>query len=209
VLDDGPVQQAARLGANGRSGGASFFSPAVHSRRFEIGVTEAILSYNAIRGAAVAAVAGVLVFAAATQPSACSQHDSFWAHVYKPQRLEVQEPCVSVTGVVVDATAGKKKDGVRHESDGDSHGWLKLDPGQEKYLNAGNRADEGGNLVFEVQCLYKVTQADAIDACKGWTNPLKLLPVGTHVRMTGSWVKDDNHAKWFELHPVFSIEAVK
>lgn len=142
-------------------------------------------------------------------PTVCGLHDTFWRHVYDPARLLIQEPCVRVTGVIVDATAGKRRDGLRHESDGDTHGWLHLDGGQSKYLNAGNQSNEDGNLVFEVVCRFPVTQADAVSACKGYVSPVKIPPVGTHVVMTGTWVIDNKHARWMELHPVFAIEAVK
>jgi hypothetical protein len=85
-------------------------------------------------------------------------------------RLIVQEKCVTVTGTIVDATANQKtlrKDGVRREPDGDTHGWLKLDPGQEKFLNSGNKTHEDGNLVFEIVCIFPVTQADAKAARQG------------------------------------------
>lgn len=143
-------------------------------------------------------------------PLALSAHctDALWKHVYNPERLIVKKRCASVTGTIVDATHGKHKNGVRHEADGDTHGWLRLDPGQGKYLNAGNRSDEGGNLVFEIVCYYRVTQKDAIDACKGFKNAVKLPPVGTHVRITGSWVQDTNHAKWMEIHPVSRIDLL-
>src|SRR5882724_3574578 len=155
--------------------------------------------------------------------------ESLWKHTYNPQRLEVHERCVSVTGTIVDATHGKRKDGVRKEADGDCHGWLKLDAGQDgeqpksgdtspryvnleqkdtvigPYLNPGNMSDEEGNLVFEIVCMFPVTQKDAINACKNYKNKVKLPAVGSHVRMTGSFVQDDNHAKWNELHPVSSI----
>lgn len=134
--------------------------------------------------------------------------ESLWKRVYKPERLQVHSRCVSVTGTIVDATHGKRKDGVRKEADGDCHGWVKLDGGQEKYLNAGNMSGEDGNLVYEVVCLFPVSQKDAVSACKGYKNKVKLAPIGSHVRITGSWVKDDNHAKWFELHPVSSIEVI-
>src|SRR6267378_8070179 len=42
------------------------------------------------------------------------------AHVYHPQRLIVKQPCIAVTGTIVDATATetvKQPDGVRHEKD--------------------------------------------------------------------------------------------
>jgi len=139
---------------------------------------------------------------------ACGAQDSPTKHVYKPERLEVHAANVTVSGIIVDATSGKRKSGVRKEADGDCHGWLKLDPGQEKYLNAGNMSNEEGNLVFEIVCMFTVTQPDAKSACKGYTNQIKLPPVGSHVKMTGTWVKDDNHAHWNELHPVTSITVL-
>jgi len=132
-----------------------------------------------------------------------------WKHVYNPTRLIKKAECVSVTGILVDATAGKRKDGVRKEADGDTHGWLKLDPGQEKYLNDGNRKAEGGNLVFEIVCKFPVTQKDAVAACTNFSNVVPLPPVGSHVRITGRWVQETNHDQWMEIHPVTSIEVIK
>ena len=112
--------------------------------------------------------------------------DMLWKHVYNPERLQVHQMCATVTGTIVDATHGKRKDGVRKEADGDCHGWIRLDAGQEKYLNAGNMSDEKGNLIFEIVCLYKVTQKDAISACKGYKNTIKLAPVSSHIKMNNS-----------------------
>ncbi len=144
---------------------------------------------------------------AAAKPTLANCDQSLWAHVYHPTRLVVQNPCVTVTGVIVDATNGKRKDGVRQEDDGDTHGWLKLDSGQTAFLNDGNRNAEGGNLVFEIVCMFKVkTPDDAKIACKApFKNKVVLPPVGSHVAITGSWVQDENHDKWFEIHPVTSI----
>jgi hypothetical protein len=130
-----------------------------------------------------------------------------WKHVYNPQRLIVKQQCLTVRGTIVDATHGKRKDGVRHEADGDTHGWLKLDALQGNLLNAGNRSDESGNLVFEIVCKFRVTQKDAVSACRGYKSPVVIPPVGTHVCITGSYVEETNHAKWMEIHPVSSIEA--
>src|SRR6266404_5074139 len=99
--------------------------------------------------------------------------ESLWKHVYNPERLQIHNRCVTITGTIVDATAGKRKDGVRHEADGDCHGWLKLDAGQEKYLNTGNLSNEKGNLVFEIVCMFKVTQADAKQSCRGYSNKVR------------------------------------
>jgi hypothetical protein len=133
---------------------------------------------------------------------------SLWQHVYKPTRLINKQDCITVTGTIVDATANQKvhhADGMRHEGDGDTHGWLKLDPQFTNLLNPGNTSNEGGNLVFEVVCHFSVTQADAVAACKGFKSSITIPPVGSHVAITGSYVQDTNHAKWMEIHPVTSI----
>src|SRR6266852_9278966 len=131
--------------------------------------------------------------------------------VYKPQRLIVNNNCVAVTGTIVDATASQSKhqpDGVRHEQDGDSHGWLKVDSQFQNLLNAGNASDEGGNLVFEIVCRFPVTQTDAQTACKGYKDKIQLPKVGSHVRIVGTYVQDTFHAKWNEIHPVTSITVI-
>ena len=131
-----------------------------------------------------------------------------WNHVYHPLRLIVKQQCLAVTGTIVDATAGKKSDGVRHEADGDTHGWLRVDPGFENLLNAGNMSDEGGNLVFEIVCRFRVSQQDAKAACANYTDQVSLPPVGSHVQVLGTLVQDTFHAKWMEIHPVTSITVL-
>jgi hypothetical protein len=134
--------------------------------------------------------------------------DGLWRHVYNPKRLLVKQDCITVTGVIVDATATQSRhqsDGVRHEGDGDTHGWLKVDPQFASLLNAGNASDEGGNLVFELVCHYTVKQTDAKAACVGFKDHTKIPPVGTHVAISGTFAQDTNHSKWNEIHPVSSI----
>ena len=48
-------------------------------------------------------------------------------------------------------------DFIRKEKDGDLHVLLRLDPGQDKYLNAKN-ADEQGDLVLEPVCVNAPAQ---------------------------------------------------
>jgi hypothetical protein len=134
---------------------------------------------------------------------------SLWTHVYHSQRLIVKKQCAEVTGMIVDATDGTKSDGVRHEKDGDTHGWLKVDSQFENLLNDGNLSDEGGNLVFEIVCRFPVSQADAKSACDGYTDKVKLPPVGARVRIVGTYVQDTFHAKWMEIHPVTSITVIQ
>ena len=135
--------------------------------------------------------------------------DSLWDHVYHSQRLIVKQQCIFVTGTIVDATNGRKPDGVRREADGDTHGWLNVDPEFKNLLNAGNMSDEGGNLVFEIVCKFHVTQADAKVACpQTYHSPVQIPPVGSHVRIVRTYVQDTNHAKWMEIHPVTSITVI-
>jgi hypothetical protein len=98
---------------------------------------------------------------------------------------------------------------VRHEPDGDTCGWVKLDPGYESLLNAGNMrimSDEDGNLGFEVVCKFRVCQLDDRTPNQAaWGTSLRS---GSHVRITGSHVQDTNHAKWMEIHPVSDITAI-
>jgi Bacterial SH3 domain len=140
--------------------------------------------------------------------AAASCDSSLWSHVYHSGRLLVKNSCLAVTGTIVDATAGKRSDGVRHEADGDTHGWLQVDAAYTGLLNAGNKSDEGGNLVFEVVCRFPVTQVDAKKACQGYTDTIQLPLVGSHVRIVGSYVQDTFHAKWNEIHPVSSIAVI-
>ncbi len=142
------------------------------------------------------------------QPESTGCDASLWNHVYHPQRLIVKQQCMAVTGTIVDATNGKQADGVRHEKDGDTHGWLKLDAEFQNLLNAGNMSAEGGNLVFELVCKFPVTQADAKSACLGFKDQVQLPPINSHVRIVGTYVQDTFHAQWMEIHPVTSITVI-
>ena len=134
--------------------------------------------------------------------------DSLWDHVYHPERLLVLQDCVTVTGTIVDATANQathQADGVRHEPDGDTHGWLNVDSEFANLINAGNMSDEDGNLVFEIVCHYPVSQQDAIASCQGFKDHTVIPPIGAHVAITGTLVREKNHKHWNEIHPVSRI----
>lgn len=134
--------------------------------------------------------------------------DGLWQHVYHPSRLLVMNECAAVSGTIVDATNGRNPDGMRHEADGDTHGWLKVDPQFANLLNNGNMTAEGGNLVFEIVCHYHVTQTDAKPSCSAFNDRTAIPPIGSHVRMSGTFVQDNNHAKWNEIHPVSRIIVI-
>jgi hypothetical protein len=85
--------------------------------------------------------------AAATQ---CDQ--SLWEYVYNPGRLQVLDPCISVTGIVEE---------IRKEADGDVHILFRLDQQFESLLNEMNISRQHGDLVVEPICQDKVRQPDA------------------------------------------------
>jgi fatty acid desaturase len=64
------------------------------------------------------------------------------------------------------------------------------------------------NMVFEIVCHYEVTQTDAKPACSAFGDHTVIPRVGTHVRITGAFVQDNNHARWNEIHPVSRILVI-
>jgi hypothetical protein len=66
-------------------------------------------------------------------------------------------------------TAGQ--DGLRHEKDGDTHGWLKLDSQFTNLLNAGNKSNEDENMVFEVVCKFPVHLGQCEGGLQGVQEP--------------------------------------
>lgn len=154
----------------------------------------------------------ILLLAAFLVPQGVSAQacdTSLAKHVYHPERLVTQPggECLTVTGTWVDASHGRTGDGCRHEKDGDGHCWLKLDAGQEKFLNAENQSKQDGNLVVEPICVYRTTQADAKAACRKFHQQILLPRLGSRVRVTGVWVLDKQHGH-MEIHPITRIEPI-
>jgi hypothetical protein len=117
---------------------------------------------------------------------------SLWNHVYNPKRLTRLSPCLSATGVISESDA---------DADGDQHFLLTLDPGQDSLVNHRNAKKKGGDLVLEIVCANPTTMKKVKSACAGYANPIPIPKVGTHVRVTGSYVID-THNGWTEIHPV-------
>jgi hypothetical protein len=130
--------------------------------------------------------------------------DSLWKYVYKPERFTVHKKCATVTGVIAYKPIP--------EADGDYHIRLKLDPGQENYLNEKNGPDgkQHGCLVLEIICKNKVKQADAIEPCKDCYTDILVPKLGDHVKVTGTFVTDNEAGHgWNEIHPVYEVKIIK
>lgn len=142
---------------------------------------------------------------------------SLWNHVWNSSRLEVVDPCMTVTGTVLSSF---------QTNDGDQHIQLLPDKQYLKLLNAKNVELQFGALVLEPICTHdpsitnNSTLLDAgigladgdiveesIDACKGFVSRVYIPKVGEYVRVTGSYVLDTGHG-WMEIHPVTKISVI-
>jgi hypothetical protein len=135
-----------------------------------------------------------------TSPSTNGCDQSLWNHVYNPSRLKIIDPCKTVSGVI---------ESIRSERDGDFHIRLKLDPEFSNLINSANINGQFGDLVLEPICINPVTQADAISACQNFHQHINISPVGTHVKVSASYVLDKQHNGWAEIHPVTSITPIR
>jgi hypothetical protein len=134
---------------------------------------------------------------AVTSSQSSNQCDqTLWKHVYQSSRLHVLNSCIAVSGII---------ESNRAEADGDTHLRLKLDPQFTKLVNSANIKDQNGDLVLEPICQHLVIQPNAFFACIGSHQNMNIPPIGTHVKVTGSYVLDTWHGKWAEIHPVTTI----
>jgi hypothetical protein len=87
---------------------------------------------------------------------------------------------------------------------------LKVDQPSGDLVDSGDVALLSGNLVFEVVCHSVVEQASAKAACAGFRDQTTIPPVGTHVAVTGSLVRDRQPSgrSGYEIHPVSAIKVL-
>ena len=133
---------------------------------------------------------------------------SLWEHVYHGRfssaedRLQVINPCLTVTGTVRNARA---------EKDGDWHIQLDLDSEYRSLLNQANLEKQEGSLVLEPICSNNVSQTDTLEegVCDGFSQNIFTKDlVGHRIAATGAYVIDMQHG-WTELHPVTSIVSIQ
>ncbi len=133
------------------------------------------------------------------QTSATQCDQCLWKYVYNPGRLQVLDPCISVTGTVEET---------HKEADGDVHILFRLDQQFESLLNEKNISRQHGDLILEPICQGKVRQADAEESCSGYNGPYFEPQIGQRYLVSGAYVHDADHG-WNELHPVTSMQPVQ
>lgn len=134
-----------------------------------------------------------------SQITATQCDQSLWEYVYNPGRLQVLDPCISVTGTVEE---------IRKETDGDVHILFRLDQQFESLLNEKNISRQYGDLILEPICQGKVTQANAAEPCSRYDGPYFEPEIGQRYVVSGAYVHDADHG-WNELHPVTSMQPIQ
>ena len=136
----------------------------------------------------------------ASQQASHGQCDqTLWQYVYHPARLQILDPCISVTGTVEET---------RKEADGDVHILFRLDQQFESLLNEKNISRQHGDLILELICQSKVRQTDAEEPCSRYNGPYFEPQIGQRYLVSGAYVHDLDHG-WNELHPVTSMQPVQ
>jgi hypothetical protein len=159
--------------------------------------SDATESDDSVASTTLSSSSPIIPSSVSTSSNGCDQ--TLWNHVYNPTRLQVVDKCKSVTGII---------ESKRVEKDGDFHIRVKLDPQFSNMINSANVQNQFGDLVVEPICVNKVTQADAISACQNFHQNISIPPIGSHVKIIGSYVLDKEHGSWAEIHPVTSITTI-
>ena len=115
--------------------------------------------------------------------------------VYSAKRLIIQERCVTVRGIVVEA---------RYVLDGDAIVYLRLDPEYAHFSNQKNYERFGEDVLeLEIVCRHPVFRFFVF---RCWTcgNKIPVPRAGDHIEADGAYVQDTRH-EHMELHPVTRI----
>lgn len=146
---------------------------------------------------------------------------TLWNYVYDPSRLIVLQNCIQVTGVIWNTPT--------KEGDGDYHILVRLDAGQDFYLNNKNYELKDTCLVVEAVCavkdpkrkgkvkttlLYRLLYSDLPGVCDDYYSKIYIPKKGEHVKVSGPLVIDEGEYSiiehgWQEIHPVNRIELIK
>jgi len=144
------------------------------------------------------ASAFTLIFSNRLAEAQASCDQSLWGNVWLPQRLHLVNSCVSVSGVIKVISIN---------TDGDDHILLQPDPKFRNFTNSANSFLLRGYLVVEAVCQHTpISPDDAISACARFSGTHFVVPpIGTHVKVIGSYVLDKEHQNWAEIHPLSNM----
>ena len=141
------------------------------------------------------------VNSSAASSTSCNQ--SLWKYISHPARLEVLDPCVTVSGIVTL---------VHFPPDGDTVFALKLDPRYENMVNKANfNPKMKGGIWVELICQRQNKSHESVHKgdCQDYNGPKFPTPkVGQYLRVTGSHVQDNGEDGHLEIHPTSSITEV-
>ncbi len=134
---------------------------------------------------------------AQTVPGECE--GNWWQCVYSPQRLVIQEPCITLRGIVTDA---------RYVLDGDAIVYLRLDPEYAHLANQRNYEGLGQDMLeLEIVCRHPVFRF-FVFRCWKCGSKIPVPRVGDHIEADGIYVQDKRH-RHMELHPVTRITMLR
>lgn len=132
-------------------------------------------------------------------PQSLNDCDSrLWKHVYNKKKLQIFDKCISVAGSIMS---------IKIEKDGNTHVRLMLDPQYSHLINSDNYSKERGALVLKIICQNPVLIEKAEEYCDGKTPIIAVPPIGTQVKVTGVFVKNEQYY-WNAIHPVSKIEEL-
>lgn len=120
---------------------------------------------------------------------------SLWSHVYSPERFDVVDQCLYVSGVI---------ESIKAEKDGNMRIKLTLDPEYIDLANDANKDYANGNLIVTAICQNETSEAAAIKACNGYSKKINIPPSGSHVTILGTYVIEKDTG-WAEMHPISNI----
>lgn len=125
---------------------------------------------------------------------------SLWLHVWNPARLQVLNPCITVTG---------KIKSVIYNREGDLVMKLRLDPQYSNLTNSVNEDLLKGYLLIKAVCQSEVSEPYDKEYCKffGEQKRIEVPRIDANVEVKGPYVLNTNRG-WTEIHPAESLRKI-
>lgn len=117
-------------------------------------------------------------------------------HVYKPQRFEVIEDCIAITGTVTL---------VEVMANGEARIFMKLNPQYQNLTNIFNKVFYGGDFIAKITCYRRVDDESIRTTCKNYANLIQAPIQKATIRAIGTLVINKSTGQT-ELHPLTSIQ---